>query len=109
MSVHRDVIELLHLMGARDGYIAAQFERQALRLGLGGGVVGLALAVATLLALGPRRRGGRGPGRARAAAADGPSRALATGRRCCCCRPSAAVLAMVTARLTVLRALARMP
>ena len=51
LAVHRDVIELLHLMGARDSYVARQFERQALRLALIGGVMGLALAAAALLAL----------------------------------------------------------
>ena len=52
LAVHRDVIEVLHLIGARDGYIARQFERQARGFGLRGGLVGLALAVATLIAIG---------------------------------------------------------
>ena len=52
LLVHREAIELLHLMGARDGYIAHQFEREALRLGLVGGVAGLLLSGLTLLALG---------------------------------------------------------
>ncbi|HUZ71844.1 MAG TPA: FtsX-like permease family protein [Stellaceae bacterium] len=108
LSVHRDVIELLHLMGARDGYIAAQFQRQALRLGLGGSLVGLALALATLLAL----------VHAGAAAAVLGERALplptvnlvAFDWALLCVLPAvAAALAMVTARLTVLRALSRMP
>ena len=51
LAVHRDTIELLHLMGARDSYVARQFERQALRLALIGGAIGLALAAAALLAL----------------------------------------------------------
>jgi cell division transport system permease protein len=52
LLVHREAIELLHLMGARDGYIAHQFEREALRLGLAGGAAGLLLAGLALLALG---------------------------------------------------------
>jgi cell division transport system permease protein len=52
LLVHREAIELLHLMGARDGYIAHQFEREALRLGLVGGLAGLLLSGLTLLALG---------------------------------------------------------
>ena len=52
LLVHREAIELLHLMGARDGYIAHQFEREALRLGLVGGVAGLLLSGLALLALG---------------------------------------------------------
>ncbi|HXP13545.1 MAG TPA: FtsX-like permease family protein [Stellaceae bacterium] len=52
LLVHREAIELLHLMGARDGYIAHQFEREALRLGLVGGIAGLLLSGLALLALG---------------------------------------------------------
>jgi len=52
LLVHREAIELLHLMGARDGYIAHQFEREALRLGLVGGAAGLLLSGLALLALG---------------------------------------------------------
>jgi cell division transport system permease protein len=105
LAVHRDVIELLHLMGARDGYIARQFQRQAMRLGLRGGAAGIALALATLIAL---AQAGAALGAAGPAL---PSLAL---------RPlqlaamallplAAACLAMLAARLTVMRALARMP
>ena len=52
LSIHRRVIELVHLIGARDAYIARQFEAHALRLGLAGGAFGVGLAVLTLLALG---------------------------------------------------------
>ncbi len=50
LSIHMRVIEMLHLVGARDGYIARQFQGHALRLGLLGGVAGVALAGATVLA-----------------------------------------------------------
>jgi cell division transport system permease protein len=102
LSMHRDVIELLHLMGARDGYIARQFDRQALRLGLVGGALGIALALATVLALGEAAGaaallgGGLGLG-----PLDYAALALLP--------VAAALLAMATARLTVLRALASMP
>jgi cell division transport system permease protein len=52
LAIHHDVIELLHLMGAQDDYIARQFQVHAFRLGLSGGLIGLALTVATLLVLG---------------------------------------------------------
>jgi cell division transport system permease protein len=52
LSMQRDVIELLHLMGAHDSYVARLFERAALRLSLIGGLGGFALAAAVLLALG---------------------------------------------------------
>jgi len=51
LEIHRQVIELLHVMGAQDRYIAAEFQRHSLRLGLRGGLFGFALAGATLAAL----------------------------------------------------------
>lgn len=52
LTVHTEAIEVLHLTGAQDRYIAGQFAGRALALGLRGGLYGLGLAVPTLLALG---------------------------------------------------------
>lgn len=52
MAAHQDVIEVLHLIGAQDSYVARQFQRHALGQGLRGGLIGLALGAATLWALG---------------------------------------------------------
>lgn len=51
LAIHREAIEVLHLIGAHDEYIAKQFARRALGLGLSGGIVGLILAVPTLWGL----------------------------------------------------------
>ncbi len=51
LDIHRRVIEIVHLVGARDSYIARQFLIHALRLGLIGGAIGVALAAATLVGL----------------------------------------------------------
>lgn len=51
LSAHRPVIDLLHLIGARDGYIARQFQMHALRTALKGGLLGMMLAAATVLGL----------------------------------------------------------
>jgi cell division transport system permease protein len=51
IAVHRDLVELLHLMGARDVFIARQFQFQAFRVGLIGGVAGATLAAITLIGL----------------------------------------------------------
>lgn len=52
LAVHSQVIELLHLIGAQDAYIARQFQWHALILGLRGGALGLLLAVVTLVPIG---------------------------------------------------------
>jgi len=44
LAIHHDVIEVLHLIGAQDTYIARQFAEHALNLGLRGGLLGLAAA-----------------------------------------------------------------
>ncbi|MFQ5533537.1 MAG: cell division protein FtsX [Sphingomonadales bacterium] len=48
LATHRDIIEIVHLIGARDSTIAAEFQWRLLAVGLKGGVIGLALAVATM-------------------------------------------------------------
>jgi cell division transport system permease protein len=40
MAANRPVIEVLHFVGARDGFIAGQFQRHFLWLGLKGGALG---------------------------------------------------------------------
>jgi cell division transport system permease protein len=54
MATNQAVVEVLHFIGARDDYIAAQFQRHFLVLGLKGGVIGggvalLVFAVAGLI------------------------------------------------------------
>ncbi|MDZ7713577.1 MAG: FtsX-like permease family protein [Rhodovibrio sp.] len=102
LSIHRNVIELLHLIGAHDAYVARQFQRHALRLGLTGGLIGLALAGATLWAL--ARWVGQEAG------AIVPEMALSqTQWLSLVAVPLAATLvAMLTARITVLRTLAKL-
>lgn len=51
IAIHRNAIEVLHFIGAQDSYIASQFASRALALGLKGGVIGLFLAVPTLWAI----------------------------------------------------------
>ena len=52
LALHRNAIEVLHFIGAQDSYVAAQFASRALTLGLKGGVIGLFLAVPSLLGIG---------------------------------------------------------
>jgi cell division transport system permease protein len=51
LAARRDTIELLHLIGAEDGYIAKQFQRHVARQAVQGGVAGVVLAITILLAI----------------------------------------------------------
>ncbi|MDP6389420.1 MAG: cell division protein [Alphaproteobacteria bacterium] len=102
LAVHHEVIEVLHLIGAQDDYIARQFQRQALALALKGSIGGTALTLLTLVAVGR-------------VAADLDSTLLppvalhAWHWAVLALLPvPAAYVAMITARRTVMRVLARM-
>jgi cell division transport system permease protein len=45
MAGNREIIEVLHFVGAADGYISRQFQRHFFRLGLRGGLVGGGTAI----------------------------------------------------------------
>jgi len=102
-AVHRGEVELLHVLGASDGYVAGQFQRHVLRLTMIGGGAGAVLAIVTLLVF------------ARAAAgleaALLPSLSLSPVQWAALLSVPvlAAALAAVTARMTVMRALERLP
>lgn len=51
MGSNRDIVEVLHLVGAKEGFIARQFEGHFLRLGVKGGVVGGLVALACFAGL----------------------------------------------------------
>jgi cell division transport system permease protein len=103
LAAHHSVVEVLHLIGAQDRYIARQFERQALRLGFRGALIGIALGAVTVAGI------------AWAADASAALRLLPD------LSPPpewllflalpivVAAVARLTARVTVMRALARMP
>jgi cell division transport system permease protein len=108
LAVHHGIVEVLHLIGARDGYIARQFEWHALRLGIKGGLAGLALAGLTLV--------GIAAAATQVGALDDAVRVLpalsapAIEWALLLLLPVAAgLVAMLTARITVLRALKRLP
>lgn len=49
LGLHKYVIGILHLMGAKDTYVAQQYARKTAFLGFVGGVYGLVLSVPTIL------------------------------------------------------------
>jgi cell division transport system permease protein len=101
LDIHRPVIDIVHLIGATDGYIAGQFQAHALRLGLVGGVGGLALAGLTLVLLAALLSG------VGEALLPPLSLALWQWILLAALPLLAALLAMATARWTVLRSLRR--
>jgi cell division transport system permease protein len=103
LAIHHEVVELLHLIGARDGFVARQFQAHAFWLGLKGGVGGFALVAATVALVGYLA------GRVEAGLLPPMALGLAQWAALGALALAVALIAMVTARLTVLRALARMP
>ena len=102
LAVHRHVIDVMHLIGAQDVYVARQFQAHALGIGLRGGLTGLLFAATTLLAV---------EGLVRSDGTDFlPSLALQPWQwgTLALLPVATALIAMVTARVTVLRTLARM-
>lgn len=103
LSIHRHVIEVLHLIGAHDDYVAGQFQRYALLLGLRGGFLGLLLALVTVFFVGLQAKDYDSVFLPQIALSplDWGIVALLPF--------IAALVAMLTARFTVLRTLVRMP
>jgi cell division transport system permease protein len=103
LDIHRPTVDLVHLLGARDRYIARLFERHALAFGFIGGILGLAAAAATISAIALAVH--------RLAAGLLPAVALGIGHWAALASLPivAAAIAMLTARVTVLRTLARGP
>ena len=48
LGLHRNIIEILHVMGAKDAYIAQQYAKRMAFLGLIGGLFGLFFAIPTI-------------------------------------------------------------
>jgi cell division transport system permease protein len=102
LGANRDTIEIVHLLGGTDAQIARVFQRSIGIDAAGGGLVGLALAAVVILFLG-RRFAGLGAGMVDSGAL-GPADWLLLAL----IPVIAALLAMVTARLTVLHSLRKM-
>ena len=102
INAHRDTIEVVHMLGGTDGQIARVFQRSIALDAAGGGAIGLAVALLTILALG-LRFAGLGDGLAGQATLEWNDwLALAAV-------PIVGVfLAMATARFSVMRALGKM-
>jgi cell division transport system permease protein len=103
LALHSEAIQVLHLIGAKDTYIAKQFAGRALWLGLKGGLVGLLFCVPTMLAIGYFAE------RMQIEVMPEISLSLSQIIAVIVLPLLVSGLAMWTARTTVLRSLARMP
>ncbi len=102
LAAHREVIEVLHLIGARDAYIARQFQGHALRLAFKGALAGTALAGLALFAI------GRAAAQLDAALLPPVEFGPWSWGALAALPLAASLLATLTARLTVLGALRRL-
>lgn len=102
LTVHAEAIEVLHLTGAQDSYIAKQFAGRAWAMGFKGGVIGLVLAALTLAVL------GYVAGRLQAGMIPDMSLPLVGWVSLAILPLAAGLVAGLTARLTVMRTLRRM-
>ncbi len=102
LGTNRDTIEIVHLLGGTDAQIARVFQRSIGIDAAGGGVVGFALAMVVILLLG-RRFAGLGAGLVQQG-----SLGLSDWVLLAMVPLAAAVLAMITARFTVMHALRKM-
>ena len=102
LAVHREVIEVMHMIGARDAYVARQFQAHAMSLALRGGLLGAILGTATLAVFVQLARPLEGP------LVPAASLGTATWATVIALPVLAAIIATFTARVTVLRTLKRM-
>ncbi len=51
LGLHKYTIEILHLMGAKDTYVAQQYAKQSAILALQGGLIGLIIAIPTIFGI----------------------------------------------------------
>lgn len=102
LGANRDTIEIVHLLGGTDAQVARVFQRSIGYDAAGGGTVGLALALVVILSLG-RRFAGLGAG-----LVDSGSLVWSDWLLLALVPILATLLAMLTARLTVLHALRKM-
>jgi cell division transport system permease protein len=103
LSENKEELELLHLMGASDSYIARQLQRHTLILSLQGGLIGIAAGGMALLAI------GFAAGQMGVNLVPDFSLTLNQKAALLLLPLPIALLAMITTRFTVLRVLEKMP
>jgi cell division transport system permease protein len=111
LDANRRVVNVLHLVGARDGYIAQQIDRRFIETGLWAGLIGVVLGLLTFFAV-----GSSGPHASNGLAAAASSLLFAPGDMvwrnylALFAVPVFAILiALITSRITLMRMLRTVP
>lgn len=107
LEANRQVVDVLHLVGAKDGYIARQIDRRFLRTGLWAGLIGVALGILTFFLLGlTGPAGGGGVADASRSLLFAPPASLAWSYGLLLAVPPVATLiCLITSRMTLIRML----
>ena len=101
LAAHKDIIEIVHFIGAQDRLIAGEYQRRFLTIGLKGGVIGVVAGALTLVGVSRLMQN------MEAAFLPRPGFSLAVLIALALLPVAAALVAMITANLTVRRTLAR--
>jgi cell division transport system permease protein len=105
LQANKPVVDLLHLVGARDSYIARQIDGRFLRTGLVAGSAGVALGLLTFLVLGISGVGGGFADASRGLLVAPPDVAIWSYGAVFSVPVVATLICLITARLTLLRRL----
>ena len=57
LNVHREIINILHIMGATDEYVAMNYVKQISQMTMGAGIIGTILAVPAIMLIGNMAKG----------------------------------------------------
>ena len=109
LQANRPVVELLHLVGARDSYIARQIDGRFLRAGLGSGLMGVGLGLMTFFLLGLiGPEGGGGIADASRGLLFAPAQAAVLSYAALLSVPVVTtIISLATSRLTLIRMIGR--
>lgn len=104
LQANRHIVDLLHLVGARDSYIARQIDGRFLRTGLLSGFIGVGLGLLTFLLLGLSSSGGMGAA-SRSLLFAAPEIAVWSYAFLFAVPLAATLICLITARVTLMRRL----
>ena len=104
LQANRPIVDLLHLVGARDSYIARQIDGRFLRTGMLSGFIGVGLGLLTFLLLGLSGGGGMAAA-SRSLLFSAPEIAIWSYAFLFAVPVAATLICLITARVTLMRRL----